>query len=129
MSTPTVDAVVHEPNYPERLPVDECDLIAQTTPHRLLLKMLRSGLESQANDMDREILDGLKAAGFQLSTIPLYELLLCRNGGFLMDQGAVPHIISGRIKMKAGVELERLDKASIVFSDGSSLQADVIISA
>ncbi|KZV95000.1 FAD/NAD(P)-binding domain-containing protein [Exidia glandulosa HHB12029] len=128
-SMPTADAFIHQPNFPESLPIDECDLIANTTPHRLLLDMLRGGLEAVANGMDREMLDGLKQAGFLLSDIPLYELLLERSGGFIMDHGTAPHIISGRIKMKAGVEVERLEKDAIVFSDGTQLPAEVIITA
>ncbi|KAJ4466227.1 hypothetical protein J3R30DRAFT_3719486 [Lentinula aciculospora] len=49
--------------------------------------------------------------------------------GFWMDVGCGEKIISGKIKVKSGVEIQKFTKNSIVFTDGSEIEADVVIFA
>lgn len=129
LSVKTVDTTVHSAVYPPNIPLDECDMLSEGMPHRLLIRHLRGGLDSATRALDRELLDGLDAAGFKISDTPLYELFLTVGGGFLLDVGAAQHIISGRVKVKHGVEVARLEPDSVVFTDGSSVAADVVIMA
>ena len=47
----------------------------------------------------------------------------------LVDVGCAELIISGRVKVKQGVELQRYLKDGVTFTDGSKLDADVVIYA
>ena len=46
-----------------------------------------------------------------------------------LDRGAADLIASGDIKVKQGVQPSGFSKDSLVFADGSSLRADVVILA
>lgn len=46
-----------------------------------------------------------------------------------IDVGCAELIISGRVKVKQGVELQRYLNDGVVFTDGSKLDADVVIYA
>lgn len=130
ISMSAVESVVFSQLWPEDAgaTIDELDLINNSIPHSLLLRILRSTPGTSV--IDRPALDALNEAGFKTSDTPLYELLLTRGGGYLMDQGGIAqHIKDGRIKVKSGVEVERMDKQHVVLTDGTLLPADVVVFA
>ncbi|EJD52415.1 FAD/NAD(P)-binding domain-containing protein [Auricularia subglabra TFB-10046 SS5] len=131
LSMSAIESVMFDPLYPDSSPlsVAQHDLINNSMPHPAVIRMLRGGVFARAQERDRALLDGLSKAGFETSDTPLYELLLGRNGGYIMDQGAVPYLISGRIGVKHGVEVARLEPRAVVFTDGSRLEADVLVLA
>lgn len=47
----------------------------------------------------------------------------------VLDVGCSKLVISGRVKVKHGVEVAEFKEESVVFSDGSEIPADVIIFA
>ena len=47
----------------------------------------------------------------------------------VIDVGCAALIIEGKVKIKQGVEIDHLKKDSVVFTDGSELEADAIIFA
>ena len=47
----------------------------------------------------------------------------------VIDVGCAALIIDGRVKVKHGVEIDHLKKDSVVFTDGTELEADAIILA
>lgn len=131
LSMQAIESVMFDPLYPDGSPlsVAQHDLINNSMPHPAVIRMLRGGVFARAQARDRALLDGLAAAGFATSDTPLYELLLGRNGGYIMDQGAMPHIVSRRIGVRQGVEVARLEPRAVVFTDGSRLEADVLVLA
>lgn len=50
----------------------------------------------------------------------------CASG---MDVGCGDKIISGEIPIKSGAKIQKFNKKSVAFDDGSTLDADVIILA
>ncbi|EJD51236.1 FAD/NAD(P)-binding domain-containing protein [Auricularia subglabra TFB-10046 SS5] len=131
MSMPAMEAFMFNHLYPDvtDMKLEQHDLISNTVPHPAIIARLRNGGFAHMQEMDRALLDGLAAAGFKTSAVPLYELLVGKAGGFIEDQGAMPEIISGRIKVKHGVEVARLEDGMVVFTDGSTLPADVLVLA
>ena len=49
------------------------------------------------------------------------------GSGYYVDVGASQLIIDGQIRVKSGVEIERLTPTGIRFADGSEIEADAII--
>jgi hypothetical protein len=85
------------------------------------------------HEHDKKLLDGLRAAGFQLDSGPMNAGLLMkyyqRGGGYYIDVGASQLIIDGKIKVKQGQELKQILPNGIEFADGSKLEADEIVFA
>ncbi|EJD51233.1 FAD/NAD(P)-binding domain-containing protein [Auricularia subglabra TFB-10046 SS5] len=131
MSMPAMEAFMFNQTYPDDtdLSLEQLDLMNNAVPHPAIIKRLRNGGFARAQEMDRVMLDGLAAAGFKTSDTPLYELLVGRGGGFIEDQGAIPQIIARHINVKNGVEVARLEGDTVIFTDGSTLPADVLVLA
>ena len=87
----------------------------------------------EMNRRDAPIIQGLTAAGFALDNGPdsagIFMKYLHRGGGYYIDVGASQMIADGRIKVKQGQEIERINAHSITFADGSELEADEIVFA
>lgn len=47
----------------------------------------------------------------------------------MLDVGCSKLVLSGRVKVKHGVEIAELKEESVVLTDGSELPADVVIFA
>lgn len=82
---------------------------------------------------DKLILDGLTEAGFSVPKGPDYPNVLVlgaqRGGGFYIDIGCSSLIADGSIKVKQGQEISRITKRSMIFADGTEIEADEIILA
>ncbi|KAJ3936228.1 MAG: FAD/NAD-P-binding domain-containing protein [Lentinula lateritia] len=116
--------------WPQEVPTDVSDLKFASLPLPLIYKLATSRA-AQIAEITQSMQDGLKKAGMQVNLGPggagNFILVFNRFGG--LDVGAADLIISGKIKIKQGVEPERLTKYSMVFNDSSSAQADAIIFA
>ncbi|HEY6633637.1 MAG TPA: NAD(P)/FAD-dependent oxidoreductase [Rhizobiaceae bacterium] len=110
--------------------VDKADLIAAATPMALQPPIQRA-LYEKIRTRDADFYRRLEASGFLLDfgeDDTGQMLKAYRTGsGFYIDVGASELIISGAIKVKAGVPIERLTATGIRFADGSELPADAII--
>ncbi|MGL4288643.1 MAG: flavin-containing monooxygenase [Phreatobacter sp.] len=82
---------------------------------------------------DAAFYDALRQAGFLLDfgedETGLSMKYLRRGSGYYIDVGASELIIDGRVKLRSGVEVERLTKDGVALSDGSLLAADLIVYA
>lgn len=82
---------------------------------------------------DADLYEGLKRAGFLLDFgddgSGLFMKYMRRGSGYYIDVGASELIIDGRIKLRSGVELARVDENSVVLTDGTVLPADLIVYA
>ncbi|KAI4211277.1 MAG: hypothetical protein LQ351_005961 [Letrouitia transgressa] len=113
-------------------PVEDADLIGWSigTP---VLREIQVDVTREMNRRDAVLLRGLASAGFALDNGPdgagLAMKYYQRGGGYYIDVGASQLIADGKIKIKQGQEIERINTHSITFADGSELEADEIIFA
>jgi len=110
--------------------VDKADMIAMATPFALQPPLQKS-LYDRIRRRDAEFYAKLAATGFLLDFGPDETGLMMKayrtGSGYYVDVGASQLIIDGEIKVKPGVEIERLTPAGIRFADGTEIAADAII--
>ena len=110
--------------------VDTADLIAAATPFALQPPVQRA-LYHRIRARDAAFYEKLAATGFLLDFGPDETGLLMKayrtGSGYYVDVGASQLIIDGEIKIKSGVEIDRLTTGGIRFADGTEIPADVII--
>ena len=111
---------------------ERADLIDASMPFALK-HIGGQALTRQLKERDADFYARLAAAGFQLdfgADESGQGMKAIRNGGgFYIDVGASELIISGAIKLRSGVGIERIQEQSVVLTDGSELPADLIIYA
>lgn len=75
----------------------------------------------------------LEKAGFLLDfgadDSGVFMKFLRRGSGYYLDVGASELVADGRIRLRSGVRIERLTTRTVVLSDGSELQADLLVYA
>lgn len=110
--------------------VDTADLIVAATPFALLPPSQKA-LYDRIRAHDADFYRKLEATGFLLDFGPDETGLMMKayrtGSGYYIDVGASQLIIDGEIRIKPGVEVERLTRKGLVFSDGTEMPADVII--
>ncbi|KAF9739537.1 hypothetical protein PMIN06_007005 [Paraphaeosphaeria minitans] len=113
-------------------PTEDADLALWSMPSEIM-KTLQVKVTKLQNENDKELLDGLRAAGFGIDMGDMDSGLLIkyyqRGGGYYIDVGASQLIIDGKIKVKQGQELAKILPDGIEFADGSKLEADEIVFA
>ncbi|MFK7857473.1 MAG: NAD(P)/FAD-dependent oxidoreductase [Granulosicoccus sp.] len=109
----------------------KADMIFASIPYGILHEF-QIPLYEQMRERDADFYAGLEKAGFQLDwgadNSGLFMKYLRRGSGYYIDVGASQLIIDGKIKLKAGQVIE-ITEDSVVFNDGTSLPADVIVYA
>jgi len=116
----------------ENRPIQEVDLLGAATPLPLL-REFHKDLMKRIAELDRDLLEGLARAGFVTDfgedgsgfLMKYYE----KGGGYYLNVGASELIVSGHIRIKQGVEVERLTETGVRFTDGSTMEADLVITA
>ena len=112
--------------------VDKADMIFASLPFRLMADAQRPLYQEMAR-RDHQLIMRLNAAGFQtdygVDGSGLMMKALRTGSGYYIDVGCSELIASGQVKVRSGVEIERIAKTSVVLTDGSELPADVIIYA
>ena len=113
-------------------PLADTDFMIAAVPYDLL-RRLHGPLSRDMAEVDKELLDGLRRIGFLLDNgeddTGYFIKLLRYQAGYYINVGASELLIEGKIKLKSGVQIERLTKNAVIFSDGSSLLADVVVLA
>ncbi|KAJ7764270.1 FAD/NAD-P-binding domain-containing protein [Mycena metata] len=138
--------VMFERVFPEEVDIDISDLIAMAYPMNLMRKMDEETVE-QAMEEQKTTQQGLAEAGFKIRAGKDFLTLWYEGSGgyckavrnppvpvadvwsIALDVGCSALISSGKVKIKQGVELAELNTDSVLFTDGSSLEADVVIFA
>lgn len=109
---------------------DTADLMAAATPFALQPGVQRA-LYDKIRARDAGFYEQLAATGFLLDFGPDETGLLMKayrtGSGYYIDVGASQLIIDGAIKVKSGVEIERLTATGLRLADGTELPADVVI--
>ncbi|WP_460909738.1 flavin-containing monooxygenase [Paraburkholderia jirisanensis] len=111
---------------------ERADLLRAALPLRVMPVVVRPAIERVALE-DSAFYNQLAAAGFKndfgADGTGIVGKAMRNGGGYYIDTGASALIANGSIKLKAGVDVSRLDRTGVVFSDGSRLDADCIVYA
>jgi putative flavoprotein involved in K+ transport len=114
------------------LDVERADLQRAALPLRMMPAVFRPVMEKIAKE-DDAFYQRLAAAHFKHDFgedgLGAVGLMLRKGGGFYLDTGASELIANGSIKLKSGVEAERIERSGVVLSDGSRVEADHIVYA
>jgi len=113
-------------------PVEDADFVTNSLPFPLLTE-LHKELTKRIAEMDHDLLQGLRKAGFALDFGEDESGFLMKyhryGGGYYINAGCSDLIVAGKIKIKQGVGIERLDKKSVRFTDGTSMDVDAVVIA
>lgn len=132
--------VAKHPNYtnnllkvwPDGVPVEVCDFKFQALP-LLLRKRIAASQADAIAAAEKDLHDGLRKAGLHINMgddgSGQFPMVFEKSGGFWIDVGCAGLITSGEVKVKHGVEVKRYLNKGVVFTDGSMLDADVVIYA
>ncbi|KAI0677129.1 FAD/NAD-P-binding domain-containing protein [Trametes maxima] len=116
--------------YPEEVPVPISDFKWASFPLGLLRKLAIADQKS-ALDANRELHEKLRKGGIRLNMGDegqgLYLLSQERLAG--LDKGGSDLIADGRIAVKSGISPRSFKEHTLVMSDGSELEADVVVFA
>jgi putative flavoprotein involved in K+ transport len=113
-------------------PVEDADFVTNSMPFPLLTEFHKE-LTKRIADMDHDLLQGLRKAGFALDFGEDESGFLMKyhryGGGYYINAGCSELIVAGKIRVKQGVSIERLESRSVKFSDGTSMDVDVVVVA
>lgn len=113
-------------------PIADTDLMAASVPYPLLAR-LHQPLSRQMMEDDKDLLAGLRKLGFLLDNgeddTGYFLKLLRYQAGYYLNIGASDLLIEEKIKLKVGVDIVALKPKQVIFSDGTSLAADVVVLA
>ncbi|MEM8689882.1 MAG: NAD(P)/FAD-dependent oxidoreductase [Pseudomonadota bacterium] len=108
------------------------DLIFASVPYKIM-HALQIPVYEQMAERDKDLYDRLKKAGFMLDFgddgSGLFMKYLRRGSGYYIDVGASELVADGKIKLKSNVAVDEITETSVKFSDGSELEADLIVYA
>ncbi|KAJ7154020.1 FAD/NAD(P)-binding domain-containing protein [Mycena crocata] len=122
----------------ERVAIEDADFMTHSMPPALAVKLAVGGATQRLKQMDQKLHEDLAKTGFKLTweltpgggEVGLLGFFLERTAsGSMLDMGCGQLIIDGKIKIKQGVEVDKLDPDGMVFKDGSKILADVIVLA
>lgn len=112
--------------------IDDVDLSSLASVYPLALQGARLAARYMA-DLDREMLDGLRARGFKcdLGEDATGHILKNRrrNGGYYLDTGCAQLIIDGKIKVLPRADIDRFIGCGARLRSGDVAPADVIVYA
>jgi putative flavoprotein involved in K+ transport len=115
------------------LPVEDADLMLTSSPFPLSLKRAVRQTKIIA-ELDRELLDGLAQVGYSFDFGidgggQMSKAFSARGpGGYYLDVGCCQLIIDKKVRVvQNGVK--RLTTTGVVFTDGSSMDADLVVFA
>ncbi|MBX3568976.1 MAG: NAD(P)/FAD-dependent oxidoreductase [Rhizobiaceae bacterium] len=123
-------------NYSERAVAEGIDVIkadyrGDTMPYGLM-GADHKPIYDKIRKLDADFYTRLQGAGFVLDwgddETGLHMKYMRRGSGYYIDIGASQLLIDGKIKHKYG-QVERLDETGVVLSDGTHLDADLVVYA
>lgn len=108
-------------------PIDDTDLMVASLPFTLVQR-LHEGLNASMIEADAELHRRLREVDFLVDdSTSFFVKLLQQFGGYYVDVGASELIADGSIAVRSGVQVERLDGKGISLSDGTRVDADVVV--
>ena len=110
----------------------KADLIFASVPYKIM-HTFQIPVYEEMKRRDADLYGRLEKAGFMLDFgddgSGLFMKYLRRGSGYYIDVGASELVANGSIKLRSGVNIARIKPKSVVLSDGSELDADVIVYA
>ena len=110
----------------------KADLTFASVPYKILHEF-QIPVYNAIKERDAEFYDRLEKRGFMLDFgddgSGLFMKYLRRGSGYYIDVGAADLVADGKIKLKSGVDVVELKEHSVVLSDGSELEADLVVYA
>jgi putative flavoprotein involved in K+ transport len=114
------------------LPIEFADMVAYSAPN-LIVDEINKQLVELAKEEDKELLDALTERGFKLEWGPegtgIIGAHMAGRDSYQINIGASELIADGRVHLKHGVELAEVKDHSVVFTDGSEIDVDLILFA
>lgn len=111
---------------------EKADMIFASVPYKIMHTFDIPKYE-EIKRRDAALYDGLRKVGFMLDfgddESGLFMKYLRRGSGYYIDVGAAQLLVDGKIKLKSGVEVEEVTPTGVRLSDGSTLEADLIVYA
>ncbi|KAI6168813.1 FAD/NAD(P)-binding domain-containing protein [Pisolithus thermaeus] len=133
MSTRNGMPILLGPLYSENGPPTDFAYRINLSFPNAIIKLLHQRATKVIAEADKDILDGLHRVGFKLNMgedgSGAFQLALKKLGGYYFDDGASQKIIDGKIKLKADGHIARFTPTGLLFEDGSTLEADVVVFA
>lgn len=121
-----VEGAYNEDTHSNMRPLD---LRSEATP-KSIVKLFHKRIVQTVAGLDKDMLDGLRKAGFQAYLGPedtgLLFLAMQRAGGYYYNSGASDAIINGDIRMQPG-EIDHFTEDSVIFKDGNVLNPDAVV--
>jgi len=118
--------------YKEGPPTADCDLITTSTPYALLKRTFQM-IVKETQEIDRDLLEGLKRVGFRMDLgedeTGFQMKYLRRGGGYYLNVGCSELIINGQVGLLQFDEIERFVAQGVRLRDGSVVPADLIVLA
>jgi len=111
---------------------DKADLIFASIPYKILAPM-QVPIYDEMKKREADLYARLEKAGFLLDFgvdgSGLFMKYLRRGSGYYIDVGASELVANGSVKLRSGVNIERINPRSVTLSDGSELPADLLVYA
>ncbi|KAL7571042.1 hypothetical protein ACA910_003759 [Epithemia clementina (nom. ined.)] len=111
---------------------NRADLIFASVPYKIM-PTFHIPIYKRMKEQDAEFYKRLEDVGFMLDFgdggSGLFVKYLRQASGFYIDVGASELVANGSIKLKSPVEVDHLTQHGVVLSDGSVLEADLIVYA
>lgn len=110
----------------------KADLIFASVPYKIM-HSFHIPVYEEMKRRDADLYARLEKAGFLLDFgddgSGLFMKYLRRGSGYYIDVGASELVANGSIKLKSGVNIERINPTSVTLTDGTELPADLIVYA
>ena len=118
--------------YAEGPSLEDCDLLATSFPFPVLRQGYRLTTAASA-EVDKELLDGLAARGFELNAGVddggFQMSYLQRGGGYYFNVGCSELIVEGKIGLLQFDQIERFTPEGAKLHNGGTLPADLLVLA
>lgn len=118
--------------YGEGPPPEDIDLLTASVPYPVMREAYQ-WLTKKTCALDQKLLDGLRAAGFELSfgedDTGFYMLYLRRGGGYYLNVGCSDLIAAGKIRIVQHRDLDAFSANALRMKDGSIIPADLVVLA
>ncbi|CAI7673891.1 unnamed protein product [Penicillium manginii] len=121
---------LHEDGGP---PTEQCDIVSESLPFPVQFALSVHGTRRFA-EAEKDTLDGLRRAGFQLDFGPdgagIARAYYTAGGGYYIDVGCSQLISDGKIKVKHSPRgIDGFGTQELKLADGTALPTDVVVLA
>lgn len=110
----------------------KADMTFASIPYKILHTFQKPVFDA-IRERDAAFYDRLEKRGFMLDfgddDSGLFMKYLRRGSGYYIDVGAADLVADGKIKLKSGVDVVELKEHSVLLSDGTELEADLVVYA